>query len=389
MILQVKSFGERKPGFGLTGAAGLLAVVFLAGCAHQPGVFRLATPGNAPVLAPPGAKDAATTRGTIALLTHLPRKAICSPSPHGLFVERRFLAAPRVVVTHDALAVTPASELYSWVVSLEEEGCVPPNGAFRLAENVIDAVPLDLNKRRQLVQGRTDLRSVNSLSVVSPVLKAGATGSIAEVQSVAAGANPGSIDIEVKQNPAVTGYETDWYDVKPQGAGPGYRIEPRSAEIHAGDKVERPAAPSVDRFGFGPDARWYELYMMTKVSSNDFDFVVASARTSAELQKHSADFQRDAAAFLRSADPGSYTVLPHGSGINAFIRVKVNDVAIDLPRGNTVQQAIGHSLPDVRSALPRLKVMKLHDGKLYPVEWDRKADGILALPLEGGEEISW
>jgi hypothetical protein len=32
---------------------------------------------------------------------------------------------------------------------------------------------------------------------------------------------------------------------------------------------------------------------------------------------------------------------------------------------------------------------KLHNGKLYPVEFDRKSEQILSLPLEGGEGIDW
>lgn len=129
--------------------------------------------------------------------------------------------------------------------------------------------------------------------------------------------------------------------------------------------------------------------MMTKVSANDFDFVVFSARTPMELEVYAADFQRDSTTFLKTADPATYTVLPHGSGINAYIRVKVNGVSIDLPRGNTVRQAIGQAVTDPRTVLTRLKIRKLHDGKLFPVDWGQASDQILSLPLEGGEELDW
>ena len=144
---------------------------------------------------------------------------------------------------------------------------------------------------------------------------------------------------------------------------------PRSAEIHMGDNVEHPAAPSATRFQFGPDARWYELYMMTKVSANDFDFVVFSARTSAELQDDVAAFQRDSVAFLRTADPASYTVLPHGTGINAYIRVQVNGYqrrSAAREFGATGHRTIGR--PRHRAATAE---DSLHDGKIAPVAWDR------------------
>jgi hypothetical protein len=129
--------------------------------------------------------------------------------------------------------------------------------------------------------------------------------------------------------------------------------------------------------------------MMTKVSENDFDFVVLSARTSAELQNDVVAFQHDSEAFLKAADPVSYTLLPHGTGINAYVRVKINGVPVDLMRGGTVRNALLQESADPRAVLPRLSIRKVHKGKLYPVEFDHKSDQILSLPLEGGEEIDW
>ena len=361
-----------------------------SGCAHQPGVFRLTAQANAATLIPPDAKDATIARAEIRI-SPIPRKTVCDPSPHGLLIQRKGTNA-RVIVTREALTATTGPELFSWVVALEKQGCVAPNEAFRLAENIIDSLPLDLPKRSQLLQGRSDLKSVNSLRVVAPVLKPGTSFTPpGAIQSTTQGANPGSIDVELKPSPAVIGYEIDWYDFPAQDSGRGYRLIPRSAEVHVGSNVEHPAAPSVNRFEFGPNAHWYELYMMTKESTNDFDFVVFSARTSDELQSRVAEFQTDATKFLQTADPTSYTVLPHGSGINAYIRVKVNGVFVDLPKGNTVRQALAQSSPspDPRLVLPLLKVRKLHDGKLFPVQWDRAGDQILSLPLDGGEEIAW
>jgi hypothetical protein len=368
----------------------VVVVGLVSGCTHQPGVFRLTAPANATTLIPPDVKDTAIARAEIRI-GPIPRKTVCDPSTHGLLIQRKGTKG-RVIVTREALNATSGPELFSWTVALEKQGCVQSNEAFRLAESIIDALPLDLAKRSQLIQGRSDLKSVNSLRVVAPVLKPGTTYAPPEaIQSTTQGSTPGSINVELKMSPSVIGYEIDWYDFPAQDSGPGYRLIPRRAEIHVGDNVEHPAAPSIGRFEFGPNARWYELYMMTKVSSNDFDFVVFSARTSNELQNRVAEFQKDATKFLQTADPTSYTVLPHGSGINAYMRVKLNGVSIDLPKGNTVRQALAQAAPahDPRLVLPLLRVRKLHDGKLFPVEWDKASDQILSLPLEGGEEINW
>jgi hypothetical protein len=233
---------------------------------------------------------------------------------------------------------------------------------------------------------------VNSLRVVAPVVKPGTAlprGSLADIQSLSEGAKPGTLDVEVKTKPEVIGYEIDWYDFAPQQSGAGYRLVPRSAEIHVGDRVEHPDVTSVKRFEFEPAARWYELYMMTKVSANDFDFVVFSARTSEELHNSVAAFQADATKYLQTADPHSFTVLPHGSGINAYIRVRLNGVLTDLQKPVSIRQAITQAKANPTAAVRTLKVRKLHDGLLYPVQWPSGTDVILSLPLEGGEEIEW
>jgi hypothetical protein len=376
--------------FRISPAAFLVTAAALAGagCAHPVRAFRLTGPTT---MIPPGPKDATVARAAVPI-PRIPKKTVCAASPHGLSIERKGRTGARVVVTRQAMEAMTAQELYSWTLGLETGGCLPVNESARLAANIVDALPLSIQKRTQLLQGRNDLTPANSLRVVAPVVKPGSAlpdGPLAEIQSVSEGSKPGSIDVDVKAKPEVIGYEIDWYDFAPQESGPGYRLVPRSAEVHIGGQVQHPDATSVKRFEFGPAARWYELYMMTKVSSNDFDFVVFSARTSEELHKSVAAFQTDAAKYLETADPHTYTVLPHGSGINAYIRVRLNGVLTDLQKPVSIRQAIAQAKGNPASALATLKVRKLHDETLYPVQWPAGSDAILSLPLEGGEEIEW
>ena len=152
----------------------LFVALFATGCAHQPGVFRLTTPGNTPLLIPPGVKNASVAKSVVQI-AQIPGKTPCSASPHGFLIQRKLLASPRVIVARDALNSTTADDLFSWTVDLEKQGCLPPNTAFQLAESIIDALPLDLPKRAQLLRGRGYLRSGNSLRVVSPIYKPGAS----------------------------------------------------------------------------------------------------------------------------------------------------------------------------------------------------------------------
>jgi len=366
-----------------------VALILATGCAHRSGEFHLTAPGNTAVLITPDSKDVTIARAWLRI-GPIPRKTVCPSSPHGLVVRRKWLIGPRVIITRDAIGSTTGPELFAWTVALEKQGCIPENGALSLSERVIDALPLDVAKRSQLLQGRGDLTSVNSLRVVSPVYKAGVPGSAGEITSISPGTNPNSLSVDVTDSQATTGYEIAWYDLFSHEDGhPGYRVVPRSAEVHIDGAVQYPPAPDTKRFQADPQARWHQLFMMTKVSENDFDFIVLSARTSAELLEDVTRFQRDSVEFLRAADPASYTILPHGTGINAYVRIKVNGISTDLPRGNTIRQAIGQAAADPRTLLTRLKVRKLHNGKLYPVDWDRTSDRILSLPLEGGEEIDF
>ncbi|HVY92783.1 MAG TPA: hypothetical protein VHA14_08540 [Bryobacteraceae bacterium] len=296
-----------------------------------------------------------------------------------------------MIVTREALNSTSAAELFSWTVDLEKQGCIPLNSGFRLAENIIDSLPLDFPKRAQLL-GRGYMRSVNALRVISTIYKAGGSTDAGVITGITQKEGSYNLNVDLADSHSSTGYEIDWYDFVPVADGFGYRMVLRSAEIHVNgnNRVDHPVTPSTFPLHFSSSARWYGLFMMTKASPNDSDFVVVSAASSAELQSDVAQFQGDSATFLREADPASYAVLPHGSGINAYVRVKENGTPVDLLRGSTVWTALSlASGADPHTLLPRLKLRKLHDGKLFGVEWDRKTDQILSLPLDGGEEIDW
>lgn len=343
--------------------------------------------GNVENIVPPGSKSVASTRAALRTVTP-ERGAACGPSPHGLRLERSWLGRTRVVVTRETLEATTPEELLAWTVGLETRHCIPPNESFRLADSIIDAVPLDLTKRAQLLKARVDLRPVNSLWVLSPIARAGEAVSPGEISTVAPAQGAGGLDVEVKQSSLPSGFEIDWYDFVPLAGGRGDRIQLRTAEAHINGKIERLEAPRAP-LQFPADARWHQLFMMTRRSESGFDFTVLSARTPVELRDEVTAFERDPGAFKQSADPAAYAALPRGTGINTYLRVRLNGVWTDQELGATVRDAIEKSAPDPHSLLTTLSIRKLHDGKLYRVEWNRSTDRILDLPLEGGEELHW
>lgn len=373
--------GERT----ITPLISAVVAMILTACGHAPMVFRLTTPVNAApgsmAITPPGIKDAAVSQAKVPVARGA---GPCPASPHGLTA-----AKGRILVTKDALSATTGAELIAWTRSLETAGCIGLNTAFPVADAIVDALPLDRSRRAILRQGRTDLRAGTSINVISPVLKAGAKYEDPTVTEVAAGDNPMSIAVRAEMSSSILGYEIDWYDVVARDGEAGYRIVPRSAEIHVNGSVDRRTTPTTLRFAFPTEARWFELNMMLKVSTNDNDYVVYSAPTISGLEETARHFQSNAEGLLATMNPSEYSLLPHGSGINAFVHVTVNGTGLDLPRGSTVRQAIVQAKGDPATVTARMKLRKMHAGALYPVEWGGVAERVLGLELEGGETVDW
>ena len=382
-----RAFGSRGFNHFLLARIALLCC-FLCAC-HKASTFRFAPTGNGSVLVPPGVENASVSHALLPI--HLGKsQADCAPSPHGLRIGRK-----KVEVDRGALLSMPSEELFSWTAALEEVGCIPSGTANLLEYRIIDSVPLDAAKRRELANtqlsqmaqtGFVDLGFAHSLRVVSPITATGVATSAGEIKSVSQGRN-GNLAIEVQSNPAVTGYEVAWYDLNPLPSGYGFRIAARSAETHSNGTVEQNTTPRINYFRFGPGQRLYRFFVVTRSSANDYDAVLISAKNAPELDQFTAQFRRDATAFLKAAEPDTYAAIPHGVGVNPYVICAVNGERREFVFGSAVRQAIGTDYsPEL---LTRLRIRKLHGGKFAFVEWDRKTDAILSLPLEGGEEITW
>ena len=370
-----------------------LMAILATACTHAPGSFRLiqATPGA--VLIPPGVKDASVARASVPVPLNA-GKPKCPPSPSGFRI-----AGKSLIVTRAALMSTTPAELSAWTTSLEKTGCIASGESFALTASLLDALPLEVAKRRTLLstaQG-INLTSVNSLRVVSPIFRPGAPAdSVAvagETNAVEQGASSNSVVVGLKANPDLTGYEIAWYDVLPRTDGPGFRIAPRNAEAHIGGQVEKETAPGVNRFATASDARWFRYFLMTRASSdrNDYNIVVLGAPTHGELELRTEAFAKDASGYLRTADKSSFAAMTPQFGVNPYLRVKVQGVDQDLDLGVSVRQAIEQTAGrgSAQGTLAHLTVLQPHNGKLARVDWDRTGSEILNLPLEGGEEITW
>lgn len=343
----------------------VMCSVFLDACAHPAASFRLVRTPASLVIVPPRVKDASVQQSSIRLAANVAASPCVAGS--GLHVAGKTLVVSRAIV-----AAATADDVDRWAACFDS--------------SLVDAVPLDLSKRRALVT-TSALKGFSSLRVVSPVFRAGvdpASPVVMDEPAEVTGTSA-SITIGLKSNPDLTGYEVAWYDVQPRSDGPGLRIVPRGAEVHVNGEVENKPAPAVNRFDFSTDARWFRYFVMTRVTSekNDHNIVLIGASSATQLEGRTAAFRKDATGYLQSAEPKSYAALSGAFGVNPYIRIKVNGEERDVSPGATVGQVID------RSHLANLKIIKPYRGKMAPVQWDRTNEDVLSLPLEGGEELSW
>jgi hypothetical protein len=301
-------------------------------------------------------------------------------------------------VTREWLGSKTADELAGWAANYDGNGCLPAATAAALPATVVDSLPLDLNRRRQLkspplaTRGSLELTSASSLRVVSPVFRsAGPSTALGQRVARVSEGPRNTINVELEANEELAGYEVAWYDVKARDDGSGLTIVPRSAEVHLGDKVEKTLAPRVNHLYLNPDARWLRYFVMTRAAENNYNIVVLTGPTPAELERRSTAFRNDASAWMAAAPTGSYASMTREVGVNPFLRVSIQGSPADIPAGSSLAQAIEHVTGAGTAAKARatLSLRKLHRGKLVPVDWDRKSLEILELAIEGGEEISW
>jgi hypothetical protein len=353
----------------------ILYCVCLISCAgRQLSSFRIVG-DRPPILIPPGVNLGAASAQVKLSRNRLKCKA--PPPPIGILQLTR---KPAIAIRREQLESVPPGALSTWADSLSEAGCLPNDQALQIVSRTIDSLPLEAERRRQLLRGRGDLPCPGSIQIVSPVDPHGFKAS--HIAGISQAANGGSIDVALDSASLSLGVNKSWYDLTPRDDGEGCRIEFRGSEVSFDGKVVARNSPDGDLLKFDPKARWFQLFMMTKSSGNDFDHVVLAGSSHAELRKTVAEFKLHADQVLERGDVTTHIRLPPLTGINAFIRVKLNGRYVDIEPNATVRTAV----KTITSA--GLKLRRLHNGKLYPV-LGGPPEALLSLPLEPGDEISW
>jgi hypothetical protein len=355
------------------------------GCAVRkpaPDTWRLVRQGTGRTLIPPGVGAAELSARTFKVgITR--GRAACSRDTGPVRVRRRGKKL-EVTVARDPLLQEPPRWLNQWTAGLETQGCIAPGEGWKLAVHVVESLPLDPNRAYHLLNdqqtGYRDVGPQNRLQVNSPIVLEGTSRIEHTIQSVEVEGH--TVNVGLKADPNLLGFESAWYDLVPKAGRPGFTITPRSAERHIQGRTERAAAPSHNYLQFSPDAAYYRL-----VYKADETIRMLGATDRTELDRLTKAIDTDSGACEKAA--GFCISIPRGVAVNSDVLVKVNGRDVELPAGATVMAAVHAGGGKDAEILPQLSVQRVYGGIPKTVEFDRSEREILMLPLMGGEIISW
>ncbi|HEV2687721.1 MAG TPA: hypothetical protein VGV35_04180 [Bryobacteraceae bacterium] len=361
-------------------------ILALAGCTG-PATYRYANH----ILIPPGVKNAAVAQRTVTV----PLAASCSSSEDGLRMEKRGQTV-RVTVQFAPLATHQPGWLSTWGTSLERSGCVAIGEGAVLAARVAELVPLDTKAVHNLlhpsaaIAGYMDLGPEYRLKVVGPILREGAPPGASAIGSAqTTSGDGGKLTVEMHASKDFLGYETAWFGIQPFAGRPGAQIVFLSAEDNMQGKPSPANKPRLDYFKFSPDAAYYRLFYLTRISQADHDLAVLTAPTRAELEEQTRRFAADP-SICSSTAAGSCVLIPRESAVVPHIIVTAAGSEIPVIAGGTVRDALkAAGVAQPAAVLPTLQVRRRYAGGLAPVVFNPSQTEILDLPLSGGEVVRW
>lgn len=359
--------------------------LLMTGCAG-PASYRYSNH----ILVPPGAKNAAVMERTATIPIH----ATCSASEDGLRMERRGQTI-RVTVRAKPLLAHPAGWLSTWSTSLEKKGCIETGQGIVLASRIAELLPADPRAASTLlhpgaaIAGYVDVGPEHRLKVVGPILREGAQPGASALGSPETSVSGGKATIEMRASKDFVGYETAWFAIQPVAGKPGARIAFLSADDNIDGKQSRAGKPRLDYFQFAPDAAFYRLFYLTRISRADHDIAVLAAPTKVDLEERTASFAADPAICTTTAH-GWCVLIPRESAVVPHLLVTAGGTEIPVVAGGTVRDALkAAGVAQPASVVATLRVQRRFAGKLSPVVVERNREEILDLPLSGGEDLRW
>jgi hypothetical protein len=363
--------------------------VIATGCAiHKPSIhsYRL-VPGNVtPVLVPPG-----VAQPNVAQRTFNANVAAGNgkcPSTSGPITIKTSGSRIRVTVTRELLLGQPIGWLNEWTADLESQGCIAPGTSPKFAEQIAEALPLNIDQAFHLLySNQLDLTSQMMIQVLSPIVREGAAADSPELDPAQTTGKGNSITVNLKSSADLLGYETASYAVQTKAGGIGLSIVPLYAERHIGAEVERRSQPAINYFQFPADASFYRVFY--EAQQTEYAAIIIAARTRAELERRTKLLGTDMAS-CEKLNNELCVAVPKQVAINGLVPVTVNGRQTFVAWGTNVGGVIrAAGERQENRLLAKLAVYKRYHGKLSGVEFDRASPAIFNLTVSGGEVLAW
>ena len=296
----------------------------------------------------------------------------------------------RVTVKPAELRAEPAGWLEIWAESLEQRGCIPVGDGAILAAQIAEIAPLEpgiaLSLLRPPERDYVDLTAGGRLKAVGPLFRPGAKPETRAIEAV--DSNDGVLI--VRASPDLVGVETAWYAIEPYTNRPGARIVFLSAEDRAAELTAHPDHPQLDYLSFTPEAGFYRLFTITRLSRSNHDTLLLAAPARSQLEQETKLVEADPSQCALLAAAGVCIEVPHDAALALVPVVKVNGTEmLVVGRGTVREMLLSAGVTEPKSVLATLHIEKSYQGRLTPIDFDRSSSGVLDLLLSGGEVLRW
>lgn len=292
----------------------------------------------------------------------------------------------RVTVTRDMLLNHSHGWISQWAGELESQRCIAPGSAQKLAEQISEALPLELNRAFHLLYtDQLEIIPQMRLQVVSPILRAGALASNVTPVAGEASQQGNRVDLTFKSSSHLLGFETAIYRVEARTDGDGLEILPVQAVRRLGDVSETRPAPAVNYFNFA-GARFYRVFY--EAEQNEYAALIVAAATRTDLERRTQRLTSGAASCAALNDDLCIAV-PKQVAINGLVPVIANGAQIWVNWASNAGAALrAAGLRNAEASLAKLRVQKGYRGKLVDVEFDPASSTILNMIVAGGEVLT-
>ncbi|MBI5085311.1 MAG: hypothetical protein HZB13_12020 [Acidobacteria bacterium] len=195
----------------------------------------------------------------------------------------------------------------------------------------------------------------------------------------------------VREQGKVTGYLTSFYELRAAPKG-GVVVSAAGSEANIAGMIQKGQAADSEVLHLPAGMTYLRLFFRSWSISGHRRIALIAAGSAEAREKASAEFETDPEGFCSSAAArgAACVAVPKEMVIGAELRVRANGTDQYVPVGGSVNDLLrSMGVRETNAVLATLAISRWYEGKLVPVEFDRRDAAVLGLVLMGGEEIRW